>query len=194
MVKSGFTSSSFSSIFTGLRVVNIVNKDSKYFQALNIFLKKVLTVPEGADCWWSKRRPVKIISLSHHRRGSLSLTFLTRPVQNETAPAKVVGGGVEVLQDGVLVVQVRWELFHVQSCCEVGHSFFHWRRPDGREGGGKGGGGNVFASPPRSLQRCLVLLLKGDPIALLHSSGQSWMSLASLLRLNWGGSGSQCQE
>ena len=106
MVKSRFTSSS-SSIFTGLRVVNIVNKDPKYFQALNIFLKSLNR--SRAD--WSKRRPVKRISLSHHRkRISLSLTggaaLLAGPVQDEAAPPQVVGGGVQVLQDGVLVVQV----------------------------------------------------------------------------------------
>lgn len=174
MVKSRFTSSS-SSIFTGLRVVNIVNKDPKYFQALNIFLKSLNR--SRAD--WSKRRPVKRISLSHHRkRSSLSLTggaaLLAGPVQDEAAPPQVVGGGVQVLQDGVLVVQVSRELFHVQSCCEVGHSFLHRRRPDGREGGGKGGRGrNVFRSSPRSLHRCqccLLLLLKPDPTALLHYS------------------------
>ena len=89
-----------------MRVVNIVNKDPKYFQALNIFLKSLNR--STADCW-SKRRPVKSISLSHHRRSSLSLTSaaLLGPVQDEAAPAQVVGGGVQVLQDGILVVQVR---------------------------------------------------------------------------------------
>ena len=47
---------------------------------------------------------------SQKKRSSLSLTgdaaLLAGPVQDEAAPPQVVGGGVQVLQDGVLVVQV----------------------------------------------------------------------------------------
>ena len=48
---------------------------------------------------------------SQKKRSSLSLTgdaalLAAGPVQDEAAPPQVVGGGVQVLQDGVLVVQV----------------------------------------------------------------------------------------
>ena len=81
-------------------------------------------------------------------------------VQHGAAPPEVGGGGVQVLQHRVLVLQLRRQLADVQARREVRHPPLHGRRAQRRQGGGEGGarGGRVVLCPLAPL-----VLVEGDP-------------------------------